>query len=79
MLKNIALLVEDEALLRLNAVQMIEDAGYAVVEASNADEAIYNLENRIDIRIVFTDINMPDSIDGIKLANAGRNRCPRSG
>ena len=58
---------------------MIEDAGYAVVEASNADEAIYILENRIDIRIVFTDINMPDSIDVIKLANAGRNRCPRSG
>jgi len=47
MLKTIALVVEDEALLRLNAVQMIEDAGYAVVEASNTDEAIYILENRL--------------------------------
>jgi len=68
--------VEDELLLRLNAAQIIEDAGYEVIEASNADEAIQILESRTDIRIVFTDINMPGSMDGIKLANAVRNRWP---
>jgi CheY-like chemotaxis protein len=69
-LKAVVLVVEDELLLRLNAAQMMEDAGYEVIEASNADEAIQILESRTDIRIVFTDINMPGSMDGIKLANA---------
>lgn len=76
MLKAVVLVVEDELLLRLNAAQMIEDAGYEVIEASNADEAIQILESRTDIRIVFTDINMPGSMDGIKLANAVRDRWP---
>lgn len=76
MLKAVVLVVEDEHLLRLNAAQMIEDAGYEVIEASNADEAIQILESRTDIRIVFTDINMPGSMDGIKLANAVRDRWP---
>jgi len=75
-LKAVVLVVEDEHLLRLNAAQMIEDAGYEVIEASNADEAIQILESRTDIRIVFTDINMPGSMDGIKLANAVRDRWP---
>jgi two-component system, response regulator PdtaR len=47
-----------------------------VIEAANADEAIDILENRSDIRIVFTDIRMPGSMDGLKLARAVRDRWP---
>jgi len=70
------LIVEDEPLVRLGAVRAIEDAGFGVIEAANADEAIRILENRSDIRVVFTDIHMPGSIDGLKLAHAVRNRWP---
>src|SRR5580704_11465544 len=70
------LIVEDEPLVRLGAVRAIEDAGFRVIEAANADEAIRILENRSDIRVVFTDIHMPGSIDGLKLAHAVRNRWP---
>ena len=70
------LIVEDEPLVRLDAVRAIEDAGFEVIEAANADEAIRILENRGDIRVVFTDLHMPGSIDGLKLAHAVRNRWP---
>jgi two-component system, response regulator PdtaR len=60
----------------LQTVAMIEQAGYNVVEACNADEAIAILEMREDIRIVVTDIEMPGSMDGIKLARAIRDRWP---
>jgi CheY-like chemotaxis protein len=70
------LVVEDEFFGRLHAVNLVEDAGYTAVEASNTDEAIAILERRKDIRIVFTDINMPGSIDGLKLAHAIRKRWP---
>jgi CheY-like chemotaxis protein len=72
----LVLLVEDEFLLRMNAVEMIEEAGFDVVEAGNADEAIEILENRSDIRVIFTDIQMPGSMDGLKLAAAVRGRWP---
>jgi CheY-like chemotaxis protein len=55
----VILIVEDEPLVRLGAVQTIEGAGFEVIEAANADEAIRILENRSDIRVVFTDIHMP--------------------
>ena len=70
------LIVEDEFLLRINALEMIEAAGFEAVEASNADEAIEILENRRDIAVVFTDIQMPGSMDGLKLAQAVRGRWP---
>jgi CheY-like chemotaxis protein len=70
------LIVEDEPLVRLCAVQTIEDAGYEVIEAANADEAIAILESREDIRAIFTDIHMPGSMDGLKLAHAVRHRWP---
>lgn len=72
----LVLVVEDEPLVRLGAVEMIEDAGYRVLEAANADEAIRLLESRNDISIVFTDVNMPGSMDGLKLAHVVRNRWP---
>jgi CheY-like chemotaxis protein len=72
----VVLIVEDEFLLRMNAAEMIGDAGFDVVEAGNADEAIVILEARPDIRVVFTDIQMPGSMDGMKLARFIRGRWP---
>jgi two-component system, response regulator PdtaR len=68
--------VEDEAVLRLGAVDMLQDEGFTVLEAGDADEAIAILEQRSDIRLVFTDVTMPGSMDGLKLAAAVRNRWP---
>ena len=70
------LIVEDEFLLRVDAVDMIKAAGFDVVEAANADEAIEILEARRDITVVFTDIQMPGSMDGLKLARAVSGRWP---
>ena len=72
----LVLLVEDEILLRMNAVEIIEEGGFDVLEAANADEAIAILESRSDIRVIFTDIQMPGSMDGLKLAAAVRGRWP---
>ena len=74
--RPVVLAVEDEPLILMLAVDMIRDAGFEPLWASNADEAISILESRDDIRIVFTDINMPGSMDGIKLAQAVRGRWP---
>jgi CheY-like chemotaxis protein len=63
--RPVVLAVEDEPLILMIAVDMILDAGFEPLWASNADEAISILESRDDIRIVFTDINMPGSMDGI--------------
>ena len=60
----------------MHAADLVEGAGYRAIEASNADEAIAILEARKDIRIVFTDIDMPGSMDGLKLARAIRDRWP---
>jgi len=72
----LVLVVEDEFLVRLNALSLLEEAGFGVLEAGSADEAIALLEARKDIRIVFTDINMPGSMDGLRLAHAVRRRWP---
>ena len=74
--RPVVLIVEDEFLLRMNAAEMIGDAGFDVVEACNADDAIAILEARPDIRVVFTDIQMPGSMDGLKLAQFVRGRWP---
>ena len=73
---TIVLIVEDEPLLRMLAMDFLEDAGFETVEAVNADAAVRILESRTDIRIVFTDIDMPGSLDGMKLAAAVRDRWP---
>jgi CheY-like chemotaxis protein len=74
--RPVVLVVEDEFLLRMDAVDMIAGAGFEVVEAANADQAIEILESRADITVVFTDIQMPGSMDGLKLARAVRGRWP---
>jgi two-component sensor histidine kinase/DNA-binding response OmpR family regulator len=70
------LVVEDEMILRMRAVDIVEDAGFHPVEAVNADEALSILESRSDISLLFTDIQMPGSIDGLKLAHAVHERWP---
>lgn len=70
------LVVEDEMVLRIRAVDIVEDAGFVPVEAVNADEAIAILESRSDISVLFTDIQMPGSMDGLKLAHAVHSRWP---
>jgi two-component system, response regulator PdtaR len=70
------LIVEDEPLIRMGVVSQLEDAGFLIYEAGNADEAICRLEEHAEIRLVFTDINMPGSKDGLKLAHYARGRWP---
>jgi CheY-like chemotaxis protein len=70
------LVVEDEGLIRDVVKGELEDAGYSVVVARHADAAIAILEARNDIHLVFTDIDMPGSMDGLKLAACVRDRWP---
>ena len=74
--RPVVLVVEDDALIRESAVDWAEEAGFEAVQAANADEAIALLENRSDVRVVFTDCDLPGSMDGLKLAHAIRNRWP---
>lgn len=73
---RVVLVVEDHPIIRMGAIQLIEEAGYEAVAATNADEAIIILEARPDIHLVFTDIEMPGSLDGLKLAHYVRRRWP---
>jgi CheY-like chemotaxis protein len=73
---TVVLVVEDELLLRMLAVEVVEEAGFIAIEARDADEAVMLLESRTDITLLFTDINMPGSMDGLKLAHAVRDRWP---
>lgn len=70
------LVVEDDALIRIDISSSLTDEGYEVLEAANADEAIEILESTADIRLIFTDIDMPGSMDGLKLAAAVARRWP---
>src|SRR3954447_26879226 len=73
------LVVEDEMVLRMRAADIVEDAGFTAIEAVNADEAMGILESRSDIALLFTDIQMPGSMDGLKLAHAVHSRWPGIG
>jgi CheY-like chemotaxis protein len=72
----IVLVVEDELIIRNMVREELADAGYTVIEVGTADDAIAVLEARQDIQLVFTDIDMPGSMDGLKLAAAVRDRWP---
>ena len=72
----IVLVVEDDMVLRMRAVDVVEDAGFTPLEAVNADEAIAILESRPDISLLYTDVQMPGSMDGLKLAHAVHGRWP---
>lgn len=73
---SVVLVVEDELMLRMRAVDIVEDAGFLPIEAVNADDAIQILESRDDISVLFTDIQMPGSMDGLKLAHVAHTRWP---
>lgn len=72
----VILLVEDEVLIRMSTADDLLDAGFSVLEAADADEAIRLLESHPEIQILLTDIDLPGSMDGIRLANAVRTRWP---
>ena len=74
--KVVVLVVEDQPILRWLAVGHRRGRRLRVVEACDADAAIRILETRTDIRIIFTDVEMPGSMDGVKLAHAVRGRWP---
>lgn len=70
------LVVEDETFIRMDVAEMLRAAGFDILEAANADEAIHLLESHSDIGLIFTDIDMPGSMNGLKLAAAVRDRWP---
>ena len=74
--RPVVLIVEDEALVRMEAIEAIEAAGFDVIEATDADKAVAILEQRSDIRVIFTDIHVPGSMDGLKLAHLVKGRWP---
>jgi two-component system, response regulator PdtaR len=74
--KPVILVVEDHAIIRMGAMDLVIAAGFDALEAKDAEEAIRILESRPDVHLVFTDVNMPGSMDGIKLAHYIADRWP---
>jgi two-component system, response regulator PdtaR len=74
--RPVVLVVEDEFLIRMDAIDIVEKAGFQAIAASDADEAMQILESRNDIRAVFTDVHMPGSMNGMRLASVVRDRWP---
>ncbi len=74
--RPVVLLVEDEPLLRMLGADVLEDAGFGVVAAGNADEALERLEDHPEVGVLFTDVRMPGSLDGIALARLVHDRRP---
>jgi CheY-like chemotaxis protein len=70
------LVVENEAIVRLELVSQLAEGGYRVLAASDADEAIGLLDKHPEIELLLTDRNMPGSMDGIRLAHHVRDRWP---
>lgn len=74
--KPVILTVEDEGLISLHLEEILRENGYAVIATANADQAIAVLESRDDVRMIITDVNMPGSMDGLRLAAAVKDRWP---
>lgn len=72
----VVLVVDDEALLRWHASDLLASAGYKVVEADDAATALRILETREDVRLLFTDVQMPGALDGLDLARQVHQRWP---
>jgi CheY-like chemotaxis protein len=75
----VVLAVEDEPIVRMSMADFLDDAGFKVFEAVNADEAIALLQARSDVQVVVTDIEMPGSMNGLELARLVRVRWPGVG
>jgi len=73
---NTSLIVEDEAIVRFELIDLFEEEGYRVFAAANAEQAISILDDHGEVRVVLTDIDMPGTMDGLKLAHYVRKRFP---
>src|SRR6476646_9187480 len=69
------LVVEDEAAIRLMIAEALRAEGFGVVEAGSGDEALTVLESGTRVNLVFTDVRMPGTLDGLALV--GRLRVTR--
>jgi CheY-like chemotaxis protein len=74
--KDVVLVVEDETLVRMNSADLIRDLGFDVIEAVDADHAVLLLEQMPGITLLFTDVQMPGSMDGLRLAAVVKDRWP---
>lgn len=72
----VVLVVEDEPMVRFDAIQSFEDAGFEVVDADDAEQALVALEGRPDVDAVFTDVHMPGRMNGVELAMLVHERRP---
>src|SRR3712207_270502 len=72
----VVLIVEDEPLVRMLGTDVLEDAGFQVVEAMDAQEALAQLEAHPEVDILFTDVQMPGELDGVALARIVHDRRP---
>jgi CheY-like chemotaxis protein len=77
--RHVVLIVEDEPFVRLTGADLLAEAGFEVLEAGNADEALRILEATPEVRVVFSDVEMPGSLDGLGLARNIRQRWPGTG
>jgi len=74
--KTTVLVVEDKMLVRMHGMDILEHAGFEVLEARNADEAIAILGEHDDVRVLFSDVDMPGGMDGLRLAQLVHERWP---
>jgi CheY-like chemotaxis protein len=70
------LVVEDEMLVRMHGTDILEEAGFSVIEAANADEALAILTGQDAVHLLFSDVDMPGSMDGLALARQVHQRWP---
>lgn len=77
--RPVVLVIEDEPVMRLMALDLVEDAGFEALEAYGAADAMRLLETRPDIRLVFSDIDLGIGMDGLRLARSIRDRWPPVG
>jgi CheY-like chemotaxis protein len=75
----LVVIVDDDVFERMGASYMFSDAGYRVLEAENADDALQILESTADVRLLFTDVSMPGLISGADLAHRVAQRWPGIG
>jgi len=72
----IVVVAEDDFLLRMLATDILTDQGYAVLEAESAEVALMMLESTSNVRLLFTDVQMPGALDGMELARRVCERWP---
>ncbi len=75
--RPVVLIVEDEPLVRMDAADVLEHAGFEVIEAADARSAQQALDRRSDIRVLFTDVQMPGAMNGLELAWLVHQRQPQ--